>query len=86
MKGPVLQFPVAFGAITVSYNLPGVKSGLKLDGPTIAEHLPGQDQDLERSGDQGAEPGDEPAEHGDHGRPPLRLLGHHGGFTTFLSD
>ena len=23
MKGPVLQFPVAFGAITVSYNLPG---------------------------------------------------------------
>ena len=36
MKGPVLQFPVAFGAITVSYNLPGVKSGLKLDGPTLA--------------------------------------------------
>ncbi len=36
MKGPVLQFPVAFGAITVSYNLPGIKSGLKLDGPTIA--------------------------------------------------
>jgi phosphate transport system substrate-binding protein len=36
MKGPVLQFPVAFGAITVSYNLPGVKSGIKLDGPTIA--------------------------------------------------
>jgi phosphate transport system substrate-binding protein len=35
-KGPVLQFPVAFGAITVSYNLPGVKAGLKLDGPTIA--------------------------------------------------
>jgi phosphate transport system substrate-binding protein len=37
MKGPVLQFPVAFGGITVSYNLPGVKSGLKLDGPTIAD-------------------------------------------------
>jgi phosphate transport system substrate-binding protein len=36
MKGPVLQFPVAFGAITLSYNLPGVKSGLKLDGATIA--------------------------------------------------
>jgi len=35
MKGPILQFPVAFGSITVSYNLPGVKSGLKLDGPTI---------------------------------------------------
>ncbi len=36
MKGPALQFPVAFGAITMSYNLSGVKSGLKLDGPTIA--------------------------------------------------
>ena len=37
MKGPVLQFPVAFGSITVSYNLPGVKSGIKLDGPTLAD-------------------------------------------------
>jgi phosphate transport system substrate-binding protein len=42
MKGPVLQFPVAFGAITVSYNLPGVKSGLKLDGPTIASIFSGK--------------------------------------------
>jgi phosphate transport system substrate-binding protein len=36
MKGPTLQFPVAFGGITVSYNLSGVASGLKLDGPTLA--------------------------------------------------
>jgi phosphate transport system substrate-binding protein len=36
MKGATLQFPAAFGAITVSYNLPSVKSGLKLDGATIA--------------------------------------------------
>jgi phosphate transport system substrate-binding protein len=36
MRGAVLQFPVAFGAITVSYDLPGIKSGLKLDGRTIA--------------------------------------------------
>jgi phosphate transport system substrate-binding protein len=36
-KGPLLQFPVAFGAITVSYNLPGVKTGLKMDGPLIAD-------------------------------------------------
>src|SRR6201996_6119908 len=42
MKGPVLQFPVAAGAITVSYNLPGVKSGLKLDGPTIADIFSGK--------------------------------------------
>jgi phosphate transport system substrate-binding protein len=36
-KGPVAQFPIAFGAITVSYNLSGVKSGLKLDGKTVAD-------------------------------------------------
>ncbi len=42
MKGPVLQFPVAFGGITLSYNLSGVKSGLKLDGPTIAKIFMGQ--------------------------------------------
>ena len=42
MKGQALQFPVAFGAITVSYNLSGVKSGIKLDGPTIAKIYLGQ--------------------------------------------
>ncbi len=42
MKGAVLQFPVAAGAITVSYNLSGIKSGLKLDGPTIAKIFMGQ--------------------------------------------
>ena len=34
--GPVVQVPMFLGAITVSYNLPGVKSGLKLTGKTIA--------------------------------------------------
>jgi phosphate transport system substrate-binding protein len=42
MKGAVLQFPVAAGAITVSYNLSGVKSGLKLDGPTVSKIFQGQ--------------------------------------------
>jgi phosphate transport system substrate-binding protein len=42
MKGPALQYPVAFGAITVSYNLPNVKSGLKLDGPTLADIFSGK--------------------------------------------
>ena len=36
-KGDPVHFPIAFGAITVSYNLSGVKSGLKLDGKTIAD-------------------------------------------------
>lgn len=35
-NGAPLNIPVAFGAITVSYNVPGVKAGLKLDGSTIA--------------------------------------------------
>jgi phosphate transport system substrate-binding protein len=34
---PAVQIPMFLGAITVSYNLPGVKSGLKLDGKTIAD-------------------------------------------------
>jgi phosphate transport system substrate-binding protein len=34
--GPPVQIPMFLGAITVSYNLPGVKSGLKLEGKTIA--------------------------------------------------
>jgi phosphate transport system substrate-binding protein len=36
-KGPVTQVPMAFGAITVAYNLSGVKKGLKLDGATVAD-------------------------------------------------
>ncbi len=34
---PAVQVPMFLGAITVSYNLPGVKTGLKLDGTTIAD-------------------------------------------------
>jgi phosphate transport system substrate-binding protein len=36
-NGTPVHIPTAFGAITVSYNLDGVKGGLKLDGPTIAD-------------------------------------------------
>src|SRR3954451_24651534 len=36
-NGAPVHVPTAFGAITVSYNLSGVKSDLKLDGPTIAD-------------------------------------------------
>ena len=35
--GEPVQIPMFLGAITVSYNLPGVKAGLKLDGTTIAD-------------------------------------------------
>jgi phosphate transport system substrate-binding protein len=33
---PAVQIPMFLGAITVSYNLPGVQTGMKLDGTTIA--------------------------------------------------
>ena len=33
---PAVQIPMFLGAITVSYNLPGVKTGMKLDAKTIA--------------------------------------------------
>ncbi|HEX3317836.1 MAG TPA: phosphate ABC transporter substrate-binding protein PstS [Solirubrobacteraceae bacterium] len=36
-KGDPLHFPMALGAITISYNLSGVKGGLKLTGPVIAD-------------------------------------------------
>jgi phosphate transport system substrate-binding protein len=40
-KGVPVHFPMAFGAITVSYNLPGVKSGLKLNGKVIGDIFDG---------------------------------------------
>jgi len=36
-KGDPIQIPMFFGAITVSYNVAGVKAGLKLDGATVAD-------------------------------------------------
>jgi phosphate transport system substrate-binding protein len=34
---PAVQIPMFLGAITVSYNLPGVATGVKLDGKTIGD-------------------------------------------------
>jgi phosphate transport system substrate-binding protein len=41
-KGTVQQIPMALGAITISYNLSGVKKGLKLDGKTAADIFQGK--------------------------------------------
>jgi phosphate transport system substrate-binding protein len=41
-NGPSLQIPTVFGAITISYNLSGVDTGLKLDGPTVADIFAGR--------------------------------------------
>ncbi len=74
--GPVQQIPMFLGAITVSYNLPGVQTGLKLEGTTIADIYLGKIKTWNDAGDQGAEPGRVAAEHPDHGHPPLGLLRH----------
>jgi phosphate transport system substrate-binding protein len=41
-KGEVQQIPMAFGAITIAYNLSGVQKGLKLDGKTAADIFQGK--------------------------------------------
>jgi phosphate transport system substrate-binding protein len=41
-KGDPVQIPVFFGAITASYNVEGLKSGLKLDGQTLADIFQGK--------------------------------------------
>jgi phosphate transport system substrate-binding protein len=38
---PVLHFPVAIGAVVMSYNLPQLKAPIKLDGPTISMIIQG---------------------------------------------
>jgi phosphate transport system substrate-binding protein len=86
MKGPVLQFPVAFGAITVSYNLSGVKTGLKLDGATIANIFLGKIKTWNDSAIKSLNPG--------VSLPSTSITVVHRsdssgttkGFTTFLSD
>jgi phosphate transport system substrate-binding protein len=41
-KGEPVHVPTVFGAVTVAYNLDGVKSGLKLDGQTVADMFLGK--------------------------------------------
>jgi phosphate transport system substrate-binding protein len=41
-NGPVLNIPMFFGAVTASYNVEGVKTGLKLDGETLANIFLGE--------------------------------------------
>src|SRR3954452_10543335 len=41
-KGDAVQIPMFFGAITASYNVKGVDSGLKLDGQTLADIFQGR--------------------------------------------
>ena len=33
----VVEIPVVLGAVAIAYNVPGLKTGLRLDGPTVAD-------------------------------------------------
>jgi phosphate transport system substrate-binding protein len=85
-KGPVAMFPVAFGAITASYNLSGVKSGLKLDGPTLANIFLGKIKTWNDPAIKALNPG------ATLPSTPITIVhrsdasGTTKGFTTFLSD
>ena len=72
----VLYFPVIIGPITMAYNLSGV-SNLKLDPDGHREHLRRQDHHVERPGHRVDQLRGQPAQHADHDRGPLGLLGHH---------
>ena len=77
MKGPVLPVP---GRVRRDHRVLQPARGQERAEARRSggrRHLRGQDQDLERPGDQVAQPRHEPAEHGDHGRAPLGLVGHH---------
>lgn len=41
-QGPVLHIPTVLGAVVVTYNLPQVKTTIKLDGPILAEIFAGK--------------------------------------------
>lgn len=41
-KGPVMHFPTVLGAVAVTYNLPGVATGLKLSGTVLADMFAGR--------------------------------------------
>ena len=41
-RGSVMHFPTVLGAVAVTYNLPGVASGLRLTGPVIADMFAGR--------------------------------------------
>jgi len=47
--GPILQVPVDLGGVAISYNVPGIPHGLKLDGPVLAGIFMGTIKDWDDS-------------------------------------
>ncbi len=71
-----VQVPTVLGAITISYNVSGVETGLKLDGATIADIFSGKITKWNDPKIAVAELGREPSEHRHHDVPPVGLVGY----------
>ena len=65
------------GPITVSYNLSGVSKPLQLSAPVIANIFQAKITKWNNSAIAADQPRCHPAQHPDHHRRPLGLLGHH---------
>ena len=56
-KKGLMQFPTVIGGVVPVVNIKGIKPGpTQAQRPGARRHLPGQDHQVERPGDQGAEP------------------------------
>ena len=75
-KGTPVQVPFALGAITASYNLERRRSGLKLDGKTLADIYLGKVKKWNDPAIKALNPDVKLPATEDHRRPPLGLLGH----------
>ena len=76
---PAIQIPMFLGAITISYNVPGLQTGLKLEGSTISEIFLGKIKSWNASQIAKLNPGMTLPSTAITVDPPLRLLGDDGG-------
>ncbi len=74
----LVQFPMIMGGVVPVVNVEGIESRqAQARRQDARRHLQGRDRELERRPDRRAQPGRQPARHGDRGRAPLRRLRHH---------
>ena len=73
----LMQFPAIIGGVVPVVNLEGRRARRdEVHGPGARRHLPRQDQEVEREADRRSQSGHQAARRADHGRAPLRRLGH----------
>ena len=76
-KPNLAQFPIVIGGVVAGREHRRHRAGkAQAHRPIARRHLRGQDHELERPGDRGAQPGREAAEREHHRRAPFRRFGH----------